>query len=55
MMLDALRDTIAEAIYNAHWKEKNPLWVDASDNVKEFVRKQAVEAIRAYERSIRTD
>lgn len=54
-MIDALLDTIAEAIYNAHWKEKSPVWPDASDNVKEFVRKQAFEAIRAYERSIRTD
>lgn len=54
-MLEPLLDTIAEAIYNAHWREKSPLWLDASDDVKAFVRKQAVEAIRAYERSIRID
>jgi len=54
-MDDRLLDKVAEAIYNTHWRELSPLWVDASGHVREFIRKQASEAIRVYERSIRTD
>lgn len=54
-MIEPLLDTVAEAIYNTHWRERGPTWRDASADVKDFVRKQAVEAIRTYERSIRAD
>lgn len=48
-------DVVAQAIYNAHWKELPdrrfpPVWENVSDKVREFVRIQAEAAIAAVER-----
>jgi len=50
-MSDPILEVVAEAIYNTHWRETSPLWRDTSTGVKDFVRKQALEAIRALGRS----
>lgn len=42
-------DVVAEAIYNTHWKEGNPVWPNASEAVRKWVREQAINAIRAVE------
>lgn len=50
-----LVNRVAEAIYNTHWGLQTsggypPCWVDLPPTTKEFLRKQAIEAIREYER-----
>jgi hypothetical protein len=46
-MNDELVTAVAKAIYNTHWRRPTPHWDTASRDVKEWVRKQAVSAIRA--------
>jgi len=54
-MIDSLLDTVARAAYNTHWYETSPTWENASEDVKEWVRKQVLNVIREYERAIRAD
>jgi hypothetical protein len=42
-------ENVAEAIYKRHWRAPSPVWENASDNVKSFVREQAIAAIHSYE------
>ena len=36
---------VAKAIYETHWREGSPTWIAASDEVKDWVRAQACNAI----------
>lgn len=38
-------EVVAEAIYNTHRRDPSPVWADASENVRKWVRKQAESAI----------
>lgn len=49
-------DIVARAIYNAHWgletlpnHRQSPPWENTSENVKNFVRNQARDAMRMCE------
>jgi len=51
-MIDPLLDTAA---YYTHWREPSPIWENASDDVKDWIRAQVTNVIREYERAIRVD
>lgn len=38
-------EEVAQAIYNTHWREGSPTWLNASEDVKNWVRAQAVSAL----------
>ena len=42
-------EAMAEAIYNTHWREPSPVWVNVSDDVKKWVVAQAEAALNASE------
>lgn len=44
-MVDDMLEAVAKAIYMTHWREGCPIWDNASENVKQWVRKQAEAAI----------
>jgi len=44
-MSDKLIEQVARAIYRTHWRAPSPVWENASDDVKDWVRKQAMSAI----------
>lgn len=53
-MTESHVDAVAKAIYMTHWKQQRsgrypPHWIDTSEEVKEFVRKQAQSALAAWE------
>jgi len=55
-MIDSDRlDTLAKASYYTHWRPPSPVWENASERVKEWVREQVTNVIREYERAIRVD
>jgi hypothetical protein len=39
-------EDVARAIYSAHWRPPSPQWEQASDNVRDWARVQAHEALR---------
>ncbi len=47
-MSESLLDTVARAIYRTHWRAPSPVWEATSDDVRDWVRKQAVSALEAY-------
>jgi hypothetical protein len=47
VMTEPLVDQVAQAIYETHWREPSPAWSDTSDEVRDWVRKQAWSAINA--------
>jgi hypothetical protein len=40
-------EAMAQAIYMTHWREPSPVWQAASENVKDWVRAQALAAMNA--------
>lgn len=42
-------EAIARRIYYTHWREPMPPWENASENVRDWVRKQAESAISEIE------
>ena len=54
-MIPSLLDTLARAAYHTHWREPSPIWENASEPVKDWIRKQVLDIIREYERAIRVD
>jgi hypothetical protein len=50
-----LLDTLAKAAYYTHWRDISPVWENASEDVKDWVRAQVRNVIKEYERAIRPD
>lgn len=50
-MTPELLDTLARASYLTHWRAPSPVWENASERVKEWVREQVTVVIEEYERS----
>jgi hypothetical protein len=48
-MTDDLIQSVAKSIYNTHWRGPASHWDTASHDLKEWVRKQAISAIKAYD------
>jgi hypothetical protein len=46
-MLSAEIEAVATAIYSTHWRAPSPPWSEASEEVRDWVRKQALSAINA--------
>ena len=46
-MLSAKIEAVAMAIYSTHWRAPSPPWGEASEDVREWVRTQALWAINA--------
>ena len=46
MLIDDI-EAVARAIYETHWRRPAPRWDEASDDVRDWVRKQALSAINA--------
>ena len=40
-------ETVAMAIYSTHWRAPSPTWDEASEEVRDWVRKQALSAMNA--------
>lgn len=47
-----LLDTLARASYLTHWRAPSPVWENASDRVKEWVREQVIRIIAEYEAQV---
>jgi hypothetical protein len=47
MAEDQKIDAVAQAIYETHWRRPSPRWNEASEAARDWVRRQAVNAIEA--------
>lgn len=45
--MTSLIDNVARAIYTTHWRAPSPVWENASQNVRNWVRAQAWNAVVA--------
>jgi|GraSoiStandDraft_46_1057282.scaffolds.fasta_scaffold365520_3 hypothetical protein len=48
-MNNELIEQVARAIYRTHWRAPTPVWENASEDVRNWVRKQAQSAIEAMQ------
>ena len=47
---DEIVERLAKKIYKTHWRSPNPVWENASENVKDWVRQQALDVLDELQR-----